>query len=394
MKRYRLVIFISLIAVRAFAQSGELALYTDLYNGVNTVSEQFRILQEVRDAKISGVGEFYTAALDRLLREYPNVRSLSERNAADEAARLLAGVLGDEKITAAEGNLWKVVETFSNPLIKADALLALGRIGAVAYIPQVVQLLSDLNARPPADRESQIQNERIAYGAILALENFKDPAGYLPVFFASAGWYSDRVKNQASISLPLILDDPSEQLNSVIHGSAYSYELKHLALRTAERSNLPNESKGALAVSAYSEGWRGSTNDMRLRGELTTMRKLAISMIRRYGTEDTAVYPLLDRSYKTPFDMQEKLDAIAALSALASEDAAKLLANYLLEIHNKRQSNILTSEDEQVVRVLLPALGATKRASIGRAVLSLVQQSPAWTNAVRNVAAEALRNIQ
>jgi hypothetical protein len=394
MKRHGLIIFISLIAVRVFAQSGELALYTDLYNGVDTISEQLRILQEVRDAKLSGTGDFYAAALDRLLREYPNIRALNERNAADEAARLLVGALVEENITTVGGNLWKVVETFSNPLIKADALVAMGRVGAVAYLPQVVQLLSDLNARPPADRETQIQNERIAYGAILGLENFKDPSGYLPVFFASAGWYSDRVKNQASISLPLILDDPSEQLSSVIRSSAYAYDLKHLALRTAERSGIPNESKSAIAVNAYTESWRGSTSDPRLRMELVTMRKLAISMIRRYGTGDAAVYPLLDRSYKTPFDMQEKLDAIAALSALASEESAKLLANYVLDIHNKRQSNIITTEDEQVIRALLPALGATKRVSSGRAVLSLVQQSPAWTNAVRNIAAEALKNIQ
>jgi hypothetical protein len=394
MKRYKWVMFISLIAVRVFAQSGELALYTDLYKDADTVSSQLRILQEVRDAKISGSGDFYAAALERLLREYPNIRTLNERNAADEAARLLAGVLGDEKIAAAGGNLWKMAETFSNALIKADALIALGRIGASAYLPQVIQLLSDVNARPPADRETQIQNERVAYGAILALENFKDPSGYLPVFFASAGWYSERVKNQASISLPLILDDPSEQLTSVIRGSAYSYELKSLALRTAERSGIANESKAAIAVDAYSESWRGSTNDARLRTELATIRKLAISMIRRYGTDNAAVYPLLDRSYKTPFDMQEKLDTIAALSALASDDAAKLLANYVMEIHNKRQSNIVTSEDEQLIRALLPALGATKRVSVGRPVLSLVQQSPSWTNAVRNVAAEALRNIQ
>ncbi|MDR2101855.1 MAG: hypothetical protein LBP43_04725 [Treponema sp.] len=369
-------------------------MYTDLYNGVDTISEQLRILQEVRDAKLSGAADFYAAALDRLLREYPNIRTLNERNAADEAARLLAGALVDENVTTVGGNLWKVVETFSNPLIKADALIAMGRLGAVAYLPQVVQLLSDLNARPPADRETQIQNERIAYGAILGLENFKDPSGYLPVFFASAGWYSDRVKNQASISLPLILEDPSEQLDSVIRGSAYAYDLKHLALRTAERSGVPNESKSGIAVNAYAESWRGSTSDPRLRMELVAMRKLAISMIRRYGTGDAAVYPLLDRSYKTPFDMQEKLDAIAALSALASEESAKLLANYVLDIHNKRQCNIITTEDEQVIRALLPALGTTKRASSGRAVLSLVQQSPAWTNAVRNIAAEALRNIQ
>jgi hypothetical protein len=394
MKPYLFITFIGLIVMHGFSQSGELALYTDLYNNADTINDQLLILQEVRDANISGSGNFYAAALSRLLSEYPNVRTPNDRNAADECARLLVNLLGTEKNAALGGDLWRTVEIFSNPLIKADALVALGRVGATAYLPQVVQLLSDLNARVPADRQTQIQNERIAYGAILSLENFRDPSGYLPVFFASAGWYSERVKNQASVSLPLILEDPSEQLVFVIRTSTYPYDLKHLALRTAERSGISNESKAAIALAAYSEGWRGSTNDPRLRTELATMRKLAISMIRRYGIEDAAVYSLLDRSYKSGFDMQEKLDAVAALSALANEDAARLLANYLLEIHNRRQSNTLTAEDERMIRALIPALGATRQPSIGRSVLSLVQQSPAWTNAVRNIAAEALRTIQ
>jgi hypothetical protein len=388
------IILMGLIAAYSFSQSEQLALFTNLYNNADTIANQLLILQEVKDADISGRGDFYAAALGRLLSEYPSVRAINERNAADESARLLVNALETEGNAAIGGDLWKVVETFSNSLIKADALVALGRLGAAAYIPQVVQLLSDLNARPPADRDTQIQNERTAYGAILALENFKDPSGYLPVFLASAGWYSERVKNQASVSLSRILEDPSEQLSFVIRSSAYPYDVKYLALRTAERSGISNESKSAIALAAYSEGWRGSTNDARLRTELATMRKLAISMIRRYGAADAAVYPLLDRSYKSGFDMQEKLDALSALSALASADAAKLLADYLLEIHNRRQSNTLTSEDERIVRALIPALGATRQPSIGRAALSLIQQSPAWTNAVRNIAAEALRNIQ
>jgi hypothetical protein len=388
------IIFVGLVAVYGFSQSEELALFANLYNNADTVASQLLILQEVRDASISGSGDFYAAALSRLLSEYPNVRAINERNAADESARLLVSALEAEGNAAVGGDLWRVVETFSNPLIKADALIALGRLGAAAYIPQVVQILSDLNSRPPADRATQIQNERIAYGAILSLENFRDPAGYLPVFLASAGWYSERVKNQASVSLSLIMEDPSEQLGFVIRSSAYPYDVKYLALRTAERSGISNGSKSAIALAAYSEGWRGSTNDARLRTELATMRKLAVNMIRRYGAGDAAVYPLLDRSYKNGFDMQEKLDTVSALSALATEDAAKLLADYLLELHNKRQSNTLTADDERMVRAVIPALGATRQPSVGRPALSLIQQSPAWTNAVKNAAAEALRNIQ
>jgi HEAT repeat protein len=82
--------------------------------------------------------------------------------------------------------LWKTVESFANPLVRAEALSSLGKVQAVDFIPQVVQLLSDLNLDPGRD---PMVNEQVAYGAVISLEEFKDNSGYLPVFFVSIGWY-------------------------------------------------------------------------------------------------------------------------------------------------------------------------------------------------------------
>jgi hypothetical protein len=256
----------------------------------------------------------------------------------------------------------------------------------------VVQLLTDLNTRPPQDRNIQIQNERIAYGAIISLENYQDPSGYLPVFFASTGWYNNRIKNQASISLPRIMTDPTEPLITIIEGPGYGYDIKHLALRTEERSQAAEDSKAKAALAALTEGWKASTNDVHQRNELGMMRKLAISMIRRYGIEDPALYPQLDNSYKRAIDMQEKLDTVRTLGVLGTEDAARLLASYVSDLHQRRVSNSLTSSDEALIRELIPALGQTKQA-LGRPILQLVQNSSAWTGAIQRLARNALNEI-
>jgi hypothetical protein len=188
------------------------------------------------------------------------------------------------------------------------------------------------------------------------------------------------------------MDDPTEQLVSVLKGPGYGYEVKHLALRTEERSQASNENKAAVAVVAFGEGWRASTGDMRLKNELGQMRKLAISMIRRYGTQDAAVYPLLERSYKDGIDMNERLDAAEALSVLGSEEAARVLMAALEDLHTKRTRNAWGPTEEQLIRQVIPALGNTRQA-IARPLLDMIRNSPVYTGAIQVLAGNAIRKI-
>jgi hypothetical protein len=392
MKRYIVLLLLLPVSLGLFAQSGEMEMYTYLYNGANTVVERLGVLQNVVNANISDTGDFFPKALTRILLEYPDIQrgnSSTDKAAADATVRLLANVLGEAQYTAAGQDLWRVVQNFSNSLVKADALVALGKIGAVDLLPQVVLLLSDLNVKPAEDRE---MTERIAYGAILSLENYKDASGYLPVFFASVGWYSDRIKSQALASLPKIMADPCEPLTSVIKSPGYTYDVKLAALKIVEDSEATSRAKAEVALAAFGEGWRAATGDIRLRGYLASIRKLSGGMIRRYGTEDASVYPMLERSYKEGIDEEEQLGAIATLAALATDDSARLLSSFLMTMNTKLQSGMLVQKDERLVRAIIPALGATGR-PIGRPALQSVQAMD-WTNAVKNLAAQALRGIR
>jgi hypothetical protein len=394
MKRFFCFAFLAVIAV-VLGISQDLATYTYLYNGAETISDQLSILQQVEEANLSDSEEFFAAALSRLLMEYPNTQVTLERNAADVTARFLARVLGDKKYTAAGGNLWRVVEVFSNPLVKADALIALGKADAVNYAPQVLQTLQDLNARPVPDREG---GERIAYGAILALENYQSLSDELlkeaviTVYLASTAWYSLRVQNQAKASLKVISQDPAEPYTSVLRGSSYSYESKYQALQDlAANADASAGVKSTVAVTALTEGWRLSTNDLRSRAVLTNIRKLAIRMINQHHTEDSVVYSLLERSYRQGTDTQEKLDTVAALASLATDEAVGLLSSFLMIINGKLQSNSVTSDDQQMVRALIPAIGATGN-SQGRPAISVVL-SLNWNDAVKRLANEALTHL-
>jgi hypothetical protein len=396
MKRFVCFIFLAMaVTALGISQNLDLAGYTYLYNGAETISDRLTILQQAEEANLGDSEEFFANALGRLLTEYPNTQVTLERNAADSTARFLSGVLGDKKYAAAGGNLWRIVEGFSNPLVKADALIALGKVGAVNYVPQVLQTLQDLNARPALDREG---GERIAYGAILALENYQDlpealqKEAAITVYLASTGWYSPRIQNQARASLKIISKDPAEPYTSIIRGSPYSYENKYQALQDAAAGTDASAAvKSALAVTALTEGWRLPTNDIRSQSVLTNMRKLAIRLINQYHPEDPAVYPLLERSYRHGTDTQEKLDTVAALASLGTDDAVKLLSSFLMIINGKLQRNNVTSDDQQLVRALIPAIGATGNPE-GRPVINTVL-SLSWNDAVKRLANEALTHL-
>jgi transposase-like protein len=403
------ILLLTLIGTAVFAQTGgqssqgaaapqfegELAVWDEMFSAEPSVIDQLSYVKNVSDANLPGAVPFYAKALTRLDNEFPDLKTRAEWEAADEMARLLCPKLGEEEYQDASASLWQTVVYFPNPLVKADALAALGQADAdKIYLLQVVQLLKDHNTTIEPDRDMRERSERVVYGAILALESYKDVRGYLPVFDASVGWYNQRIKNQASISLNNIVDDPTDQLITILNTPAYRYDDKFTALMTSERSKSSEDNKAKVAVAALTDGWRNQVADIHERQVLARTRKQALSMIRRYKTDDSAVYTQIDRSYKDG-DMDEKLASLQALNALASEDAARLLSGYAQIIHQRRMANTLTTNDEQLIRVIIPALGniGAVGKSYSRPVLLLIQNSPRWTNTVINLAKTALKNI-
>ena len=379
-------------AVLGFAASEEVQVYEYLYNAAPTNAGQLDILQNMVQSRLTGAGEFYAKALRKLVSEYKNIKDVTQRDAADEQAMLLSALLGAEKYTPAASDLWLVVQEFSAPLVKAEALMALGKIRAVNYLPQVIRVLESTNAAPTADR---LNGERVAFGAIISLEKYQDPSGYLPVFFASTGWYSDRIKSQAAKSLPFISQNPTPYMMEIVKGAGYDYPTKYGALRTIEASKVSNQDKVSIAVAALAEGWRSSTSDARLRGTLADMRKMSISMINRYKTSDESIYPLLERCYTQGIDMQEKLGAVAALASQGTDESMRRLAKFLAELNDKRQSDNIRPEDEQMVRAVIPALGQTGRPNVieGRSALEITRSSAKWTPAVKALAENAIKTL-
>ncbi|MDR0495770.1 MAG: hypothetical protein LBG95_09130 [Treponema sp.] len=383
------IAFISALAVLCFAAGEDIDTYEYLYNAAQSNLDQLEILQNMAGLRFSGAGEFYSKALKRLLFDYKNLKGETERSAAKDQAMLLASLLGAEKYTQSAPDIWAIIDGFEVPLVKSEAMIALGRIRAKAYLPQVIHILENINVMPTTDR---LEGERLAFGAIIALEKFQDPSGYLPVFFASVGWYSKRIQEQALKSLDLIAEDPLPFMLDILDGMAYDYNTKYAVVKAIETSKrVSNAKKAGFAVVGYTEGWKIPAIDLHSKVLLADMRKLAIHMVNKYKPDDEAIYPLLERSYIYG-DVDEKFAAVSALASQRTEAAAALLSKFLMELNAKRLSGNITQEDEHMVRAVIPALGHTGR-SEGRTALNSVRSS-GWPPAVKKLAEEATKQLR
>ncbi|MDR0761324.1 MAG: HEAT repeat domain-containing protein [Treponema sp.] len=389
MKRTLLAGFL-IIAVVVLGASQEMEFYQQLYNIAPTAAEKYLVFQEAQKADMSDAVDFYAWVLERVVLEYPNVKGNQNIEAANENMKDLALLLGEAQHLPSAGYLWRAETVFSDPIVKAEILVALGKMQAVDFLPHVIQILKDMNEGRVSKNSKD--RERVAFGAIVSLENYGDQQGYLPVYLASTGWYSETVKHQAAVSLPKILDNPIEPLTELIQSPSYPYSIKYEALRTIENSQVSNDAKSDFAIAAYREGWRASTGNPVQQQDLTRIRKLCISMINRYKTEDTQVYPLLERSYKEGTDEEEKFDAISALASLASEDAVRLLSSFVGVINEKVRDGSLRQRDERMIRALIAALGQTGSSDAASALRSI--QSTDWPSTVKRLAADETAKIQ
>ncbi|MDR0557433.1 MAG: hypothetical protein LBG43_06155 [Treponema sp.] len=389
MKRLVIIALLSFSVPALFADE-EVDFYTAQFNNAGTVFEQLSVVKTVVNQDIADADNFYATALSELLFEYPNVRSIQERQAADDMAILLVQQLGKDGYAEAAQNVWKVARTFSNSLVKSESLIALGRMNAVEFLPHVRQALVDSTTCGPLNRTS---GERIAYGAITALANYKDPSGYIPVFFAANGWYQSWVKKAANEALPVLAEDPAEQLTAVIKNAAYTYDQKLLALKTINQSDTSDENKAKAAAAGLTIGWSGASASPDVRYTRAQLRKMAIRMTAAYGAgeEEASILNYLNWSYRYPFDDEEQLTAVSALSKLASDEAVRYLGAYTTEINGKKARNSLTVQDERRIRALIAGLGGTHNQTAKPYLQILLAAN--WTNQIQKIAQEALNNL-
>ncbi len=386
MRRSAIIISVFFVLIASILNAQDSRYFTDRYRSAYNARQRMAVIREAADARPEGVGALYAEALAQLLLEEPSVKRSEDRDAADAMARLLCGLLGDEHYLPAAKDLWRVVQNLANPLVRADALIALGQMRALEYLEKISLLLLDLNLQPGTDPEA---SEKVAYGAVLGLEKYRDINGYVPVFLAANGWYSDRTRKQAEAALAVITDDPTTVLLPVIESAAFDIRTKALEKVNASQATPENKTKAAFV--GLSQGWKIVSSEVKSKTELAALRKTALAILAAYGSGAEAV-PLLKNSYESGYDFEEKTSALSAFAKNPSDAAAVALSAFLTDLNKKRQVDAVTAEDDRLVRALLQNMGTNGHPALKSALQDVAYLG--WTNPIMQLAKDAIAKLR
>ncbi|MCL2810168.1 MAG: hypothetical protein FWD24_08935, partial [Treponema sp.] len=342
-----------------------------------------------------------------LIQRIGNAKTAREQSAAERSAIILCRGLAAENFTGAATEIWQTVTAFDisrsnnhyEGLAMQAAIIALGQINSREHIPHIVQRLSAFNTQSLANEDIKRKVQRVVIGCINALETFKDPSGFRPLFYASIGSYDPNIKERAANALLNIIDDPADLLIEFIQSPANNASIKYEALKAALGMNIPGTSKARIAAASLATGWFYSPSNRQHQNILREFRKVAIDAIRDFGAADASVYENLEKSYNNNFisnspDFDEIYKSLNALAAIKTDEAIALLYKFLQELHHRRRNGPWGNKERNVFERVIFCLGSTNTQSMDvRFLLTSISHSDEYTWVERNMATDALRNL-
>jgi hypothetical protein len=377
-----------LTAVPAQPSANEtVRVYGIIMESAETVQQRYAVALSMAALNDPGAAIYALDALDWVLANRSTIRPGSDREVYERLTQVLVKSLGDWRYTNAASSVMRVVDDSPDPLTRSEALIALGSMRATEYAGKIALLLRDLNLAPVADRDA---GEKLAYGAILALERMRSPLGFAPLFFASEGWYSRRVREQAERSLPLVLDDPTDAVVEIIEKE--SLERKIRAFELLMRSKAAGENKLRTAAMALS---RGITLSPRNRAEetlLSDLRVRSMNALVTFGDRSGNSATNFNEAYRIG-GLDEKLVALRAMGATRSVESARFLRDIILDLDGVHRRGLVDNTRETLMRAALQNAAVNANKELAPALQAVILNQ-GWSGGILNLAATAQRALQ
>jgi len=385
----RLVSLLALFVLGAtLALADETAeVYRRLYLEAQGLSQKYAAALNLVQLQDPSVAPILSDALTELINTQKDYSRPSDQELYGRTLRIVAQALGDYKYIDAAPSLWDAVQQVPDPLVKAEALIALGKMRALDYAERISLLLRDLDFKPTDDPDF---GEKVAYGAILSLEKLKDVRGFSPVFFASVGWYSQRVRQQAASALPNIVDDPTDPIAQIIRNEPA--DRKVLALNAEINSKAPDDHKIQTAILALNLGHEKVPADKIDARTFSELRKSALRALITLRAQGDAPVPGCQNSYAKGYDDEERLLALAALGVNGTDPAAGALRDIILQLNTDQQSGVTDDTRNRMARAAIENAAQTKNKLV-RPVLMSVAANDKWSGNIILAAQNALKAI-
>jgi hypothetical protein len=385
-KTVTIALMLAALTIPVFANDA-VRVYGRLLSEVSTVQQKYAVASSIVNLNDPAAASYFADALDWALSSRSAIRTTSERETYEQLTRMLLKSLGDWRYTNAADSVMRAVVDSPDALTKAEALIALGNMRAVEFAERISLMLRDLNNEPTADSEA---GERIAYGCVLSLERMRSPLGFAPLFFASEGWYSKRVRDQATRSLPLILDDPSAAISDLLKVETPPRMIRALDLEL--RSKAPDKAKVEVSKLALSMGIKASPRTRTEQNQLSELRAKAMNALAAAGAGDGSAASDIAEAYKIgPTD--ERLVALKALGADKSTPTAVVLRDIILGLNSDQLAGVVDETKNALMRAALQNAAISANKELMPAV-QLVVFNNGWSSGILTLASAAQKALQ
>ncbi len=387
MKRFLAIAVLSLATAALFADETA-EIYRTLYLQAEGIQQKYAAVLNLVALNDKATAPILASALEELLLAQKAYSSRTDLDVYGQTVRLLAKAIGGYKYAPAAPFLWDVVQQVPDPLAEAEAMMALGEMRDLDYVEPIAGKLRDLNLKPTVDTDA---GEKLAYGAIIALDKFKDVRGFSPVFFAADAWYSQLVRSQAARSLPNISADPTDPIKEILATEA-SAERKLRALQAEAASKAQDGRKIETAVLALNLGHLKMPRDKEEAKTLTELRKLALRSLVAYKASGPDPVDGCASSYEKGFDDEERLLALQALGINGSDRSATVLRDIILGLNVDQQAGVADETRNRMARAAIANTAVSKN-KIVRPALLAVSANDKWSNGIILAAQNALKAI-
>ena len=308
--------------------------------------------------------------------------------AVDAFKKVLVERLGYTNSLEDADIIFTIFKSSDNSHLVRSAIEALGRIDAVQYSDNIIELLEDSNTKQyfliTQGYENVLkENEDTAWSCVLALENLHSKKCYEPLFHTRMSDYSKEsgVQDRAAKAMAVIVRNPTSILKD-ISDREHSSKGRTLILDLSKQSNALEVQKVDLAAYIFSET---IVNDYEF-GDymLSACAAIEKSPYKVRGTE-AALKKVLYGSYSPAFT------DLAIKAAPHCQNGVNVLSDYLREQNNYTKEGATKYENHQVVLMVINSLG--KSGDANAADQLIVAKDAGWPPEIKQAADAALDNL-
>ncbi|WP_319477502.1 hypothetical protein [Marispirochaeta aestuarii] len=305
------------------------------------------------------MGPLYRQALEYVVNNSDN---LVQNVRLQQLALVSAQLAGLSGYKPAAVPLWELFEVYSETGVRIAVLDALKaqKLGSEQIF---LSLNRWIERQISVFRAGGGINTQVVSEAVLTLSGYRDPRSFPHLLSLTVLGLSQEISSRAQAGLNSLEGDYARMAREVIED--YPPEEKLVALRTAvNRNDLTAEQRASVCMAALEVGNNLAVSDPANAGTIRELRGLAVRVLRELRWAEASGLIIqhfdlciqeLDRGIGSKSAL---LEAVAALGAMGTREAAVRLALYLDVINSFVENN--QGYDEQITLAVVRNLGELK----------------------------------